>query len=207
MLEPKLTTKAFEILGIEEILPLVFSNRIRELTALQPVIVTGERGNIIENTRIKSLWTAEINFSLYKCRPFRLSPSSLPMLLVITVVETEHWRRGVIVIPSCHETLEREIGGPDPPQPVDLSEWQDPFVLSLQSACILPEGAPDFDSSYDYRFRVIFANETCFGKLSLNGPIHNNQAFSDLFISLQTAVRDIVEMYDNDEMRAFIAVT
>ena len=207
MLEPKLTTKAFEVLGIEEILPLVFSNRIRELTALQSVIVTGQRGNIIENTRIKSLWTAEINFSLYECRPFCLPPPSLPMLLVITVVETEHWHKGAIVIPSCHEPLKREIGGPDPPQPVDLREWQDPFVLSLQSACILPKGTPAFDSGDHYTFRVRFANETCSGKLSLNGPIYDNQAYWNLWLSLDTAVRDIVEMYDNDEMRAFIAVT
>lgn len=153
--------------------------------------ITNKSGEVIDNVRLRSFWIGEI---------IHLQHQPPLNELVIMVMETTYWRKGLILVPPFHEPLDRVVGGPDPHQPVDLGEWQDPFSTLLESAPLFPGAGHEERQQAKFSCTIKIAHRASVGEFAFFSPLKKDV----LWENLNSTIQGIAKQYNNNEMDMYI---
>ncbi|MBZ0278631.1 MAG: hypothetical protein K8I60_20960 [Anaerolineae bacterium] len=153
----------------------------------------------VEELQILSYWTAELN---------TFQPAVIQDELVISILNTNKGSKGLILIPPLHEPRDRELGGPVDLFPVDIpSDWEDPVADTLRSVNFFPKEGYEIAISdqVGFEYTIEFATRAGHGNFHVgSGAIWHDESFNKLLYALHKAVRYLVTLYDDAEMRDYI---
>ncbi|MBZ0307926.1 MAG: hypothetical protein K8I82_17795 [Anaerolineae bacterium] len=153
---------------------------------------------LVEKLRILSNWTAELN---------TFQPDLIQDELVISILNTNKGSKGLILIPPLHEPRDRALGGPVDLFPVDIpSDWEDPVANTLRSVNFFPREDYQIAMSEQARFEysIEFATRAGHGNFRVGWGLVQCESFNKLWYALHEAVRYLVTLYDDAEMRDYI---
>lgn len=188
--------KVLPLLGIQHLLGCIQARHFPIHEMIDFSYIRDESGKNSEKIPLKSFWMAQVYYS---------HPQIMNDELIIAAAKTEKWHKGVLFIRSFMEETNANLL-----QAIDLQNWHDTFQAALRSVNLVRNTDVEILGGYSsYSCGVVFSSGATFGAMNIEGPMYNKQVKLEdgLWESLKATVKEIVGLYNNDEMSTYMEHT
>jgi hypothetical protein len=153
-------------------------------------------GNPVESLYIYHLWYAQIRY--YHSSKF--DP------LILAVVQTNRWKKGLLLIPPILEPFDREHGGPENLQPVDIEDEHDRVSKNLESLnLVYRKQVSVLDGAYCH-FRLSVATSLLYTTIDVTdcGDHIKDPSHRRLWLALKDLVNHMRRLYRHPEITKYV---